>query len=148
MKKLLVLLLVFGLLCCGTIAQAGSPVEKEVIDVILDDDPTEITGYWNTGNFERVAFFVVYDETQVGNAISIAITVDVSRDGTTWLDASYYDVAGGATLQTTETLNADSSYYGWFDNTMQIPFVRVSIVATNTDVDDLADVTAYIVGLQ
>ena len=67
-------------------------------------------------------------------------------DGTNWISASFHDYAGGATLQTSETISADGWYYCWLDPDTAIVNVRMKITATNTDVDDLATVTAYLVG--
>jgi hypothetical protein len=149
MKKLIVLLLALGLVIGGgQPAQAGSPVKTQVIDVILDDDPTSITGTRKTANWERVGFYVDYDETDSGSAISVAITAEVSHDGTNFITASWFDFAGGSTLQTTETLSTDASYVGWFDFNMQIPFVKLTITATGSSATELGDVDGFIVGLR
>ena len=147
MKKLLTGLLAgLFLLACG-VAQAG-PVKVNVIDdVTLDDDPTSTTGTWNTGNYERVGFYIDYDETDSGSVVSVAITAHISHDGTNFISASWFDFAGGTTLQTSETLTADSSYVGWFDDNMQIPYVRLTVTATGSSATELANIEGYIVGL-
>ena len=143
MKKLLLGILVgVFLLACST-AFAGS-VSKQIIDQLLDDDPTSITGTWNTANFDRIAFFVDYDETDSGVLVSIEITVDISHDGTNWIDADFSDFAAAG--QTSETMTADGHYYCWFDNAMHVPYVRLSIVATGSAATELADVDGYVVG--
>ena len=142
-KKLSILLSAFLLI--AQIAFA-SPETKHIIDTTLDDSPTSITGTWNTADYNRITFFVLYDETQVGNSISAAVSLEVSVDGTNWLAGSFFDFAGGSTLQTTETISADGNYIFWLDKAMTIPYVRVTIAATNTDTDDIAAVDCYVVG--
>ena len=144
MKKLFLTLLAVMLFCDMAMA---SPLSKTIItETQLDDSPTSITGTYNISDYNKAAFFVKYDETQVGNAISVAVTMDFSYDGTNWVTGYWYDFAGGATLQTSETLSSDGWYYLWLDPDWQIPYVRVTITATNSDADDLATVTAYLVG--
>ncbi len=146
MKKLILITLTV-LLTVGLAFAA--PDNKTIISSTqLDDSPTSVTGTWNIQDYKKIAFFVDYDETEVGNAISVAVTLDVSYNGTDWIDASFYDYAGGATLQTSETISADGWYYCWFNPDMNTPYVRMVITATNTDADDLAVVIAYLVGIK
>lgn len=127
----------------------ASPINKTLIsETQLDDDPTSVTGTYNVQDYEKVAFFVEYDETEVGNSISIAITLDYSYDNTNFVTGYFYDLAGGTTLQTSETLSSDGWYYLWLSPDWQITYVRVTITATNSDADDLATVTAYLIGLK
>lgn len=144
MKKLLVALLAAGLML-GSFGTALAGTQKiQIINQLLDDDPTSITGVRNTENYDRIAFFVDYDETDSGGLVSIAITVDISHDGTNWIDADFSDF--GAAGETTETLTDDGHYFCWLDNAMHIPYVRLSIVATGTTAVELADVDGYLVG--
>ena len=132
-----------------TFLSFAGPVRKTIIaETQLDDDPTSITGTYNIADYKKVAFFVKYDETEVGNSISIAVTLDISYDGTNWIDASFYDYDGGTTLQTSETISSDGWYYCYFNPYVQTIHVRVAIAATNTDADDLAVVTVYMVGIR
>lgn len=115
-----------------------------VTSTLLDNSPTSITGStMNVEDADRVAFFVAYDETEVGASVSAAVTCQISYDGTNWLSASFYDYAGGTTLQTSETISADGRYYFWFNNDLAVPYVRVVITGTNTDADDTALVDCY-----
>jgi len=143
MRKILSVLLI-GLMLATT-ASANQVRSTLIASTILDADPTAVNGTSNIGDAEKVAFFVTYDETEVGNSISLAVTMQISYDGTTWLSASFYDYAGGATLQTSETISADGSYYCWFNPDMAIPQVKLILTATNTDADDVATVVAYMV---
>ena len=143
-RKLSGLLIAFML----TVGPAfAAPVSKTIIELTrLDDSPTSATSSSaNIQDYERVAFFVNYDETEVGG-VSAAVTLDISYDGTNWIDASFYDYAGGATLQTSETLTADGWYYCWFNKDLNVPYVRMVVAATGSDTDDLIDVTAYLTG--
>jgi len=132
--------------CLGIMPAWSSQVRETIISTTqLDDSPTSVTGTTNAGSADKIAFFVTYDETEVGNSISLAITMQISYDGTTWLSASFYDYAGGSTLQTSETLTSDGSYYCWFNPDLAIPQVKLILTATNTDADDIASVVAYCV---
>jgi hypothetical protein len=134
MKKLIVFLLSLGFVVN---VYSGSIYHTLIDAEQLDNSPTAISGDADIQNSEKVAFFVTYDETQVGNAISAAVTCYISYDGTNFLQASFYDYAGGATLQTSETISADGSYYFWFNKDLAVPYVRVTVTATGTDVDDI-----------
>lgn len=143
-KKLLVLL------ACLFIASqvfAGTD-NKTIIDAtLIDDDPTSATSdtiYLQ--DYKKVAFFVDYDETEVENSISGAVTMQVSYDGTNWLSASFYDYGGGATLQTSETISSDGWYYCWFNPDLEVPFTRLIVTGTNTDTNDTISLSAYLVG--
>jgi len=148
MRKALLVLLASLLFCWPAFA---SPVNKTLIsETQLDDDPTSVTATArNVQDYKKVGFVVKYDETEVGNSVSVSISLDISYDNSNWIDASFYDFAGGATLQTSESLTSDSWYYCWFDPDWALPiYIRMVIAATNSDADDLATVTAYLVGVK
>lgn len=131
----------------ATSAVFASPVNKTIITgTQLDDDPTSITGTYGIQDFQNVGFFIKVDETEVGNSVSVAVTMHFSYDNTNWVTGYFHDLAGGATLQTSETISGDGWYYCWLNPDWKIPYVRVTLTATNTDTDDLATVTAYLVG--
>lgn len=149
MKKLLLALLA----CLFITGQVwASPDNKTIIDETqLDDDPTSVTSDTvNIQGYKEVGFWVKYDETEVGNSISAAVTVDVSYDGTTWLDMYFYDIGGTTTGQTSETISADGWYYCALPNLYlpvgSIIYARVVVTATNTDADDILLITGYLVG--
>lgn len=137
MKKLILMLLLLTTPCHA--ALTGTLINA----VQLDDSPTSTTGVMETSDAEKMAFFLTYDETEVGNSISAAVTVDVSYDNSTWIDANFYDVAGGATAQTSETISADGNYYFWLSPDITAPYVRVAVAGTNTDADDIAVISCY-----
>lgn len=149
MKK--VLLFVLAFLLMGNLAFA-SPVNKTIIDAVtLDADPTSVNSTAvNIQDYKEVGFFLQYDETQVGNAISAAVTADISYDGTTWLDLPFFDAAGTTTMQTSETISSDGWYYFTLPSQYYpagtIPNIRVAVAATNTDADDILVINCYLVG--
>jgi hypothetical protein len=83
--------------------------------------------------------------TAIGAVLSGAVTLEISYDNSNWMAASFYDYAGGATLQTSETISADGWYYCWFNKDLNVPYVRIAVAATNTNAEDIIDVDAYIV---
>ena len=149
MKKFLILLLAFMLIAGTAIA---APVNKAIISATtLDDSPTSVTSSTaNIQDYDEVGFWVNYDETEVGGGVSAAVTLDISYDGTTWLDANFYDLAGGTTLQTSETISADGWYYCTlpilYNPAGTILYVRMVVAGTGTDTDDTILVTVYLTG--
>ena len=146
MRKILVCLLVGAVLLLSGTAQAGT-LRKTIIDAVtLDDDPTSVTSsVVNVQQADSTGFFLDYDETEVGG-IQVAITIQISYDGTTWLSGSFYDLGGGpATFQTTETLTADGSYFFWLEKASNVSRVRVVVTATGSDSDDTAIIDAFVV---
>jgi hypothetical protein len=104
----------------------------------LDDDPTSVTSDGiDVSEYDKVAFWVAYDETEVGGGVSGAVTLTVSYDDTTYFAASFYDYAGGATLQTSETISADGNYVFWMNPDFTVRYAKVTITGTGTDTDDL-----------
>lgn len=144
MKKYLLGLLAV-LIIAGS-AFAGTDNATIIAETLLDDAPTVATSStMYVQENKKTAVFVKYDETQVGNTVSGAVTLQISYDGTNWISGSFYDYAGGATLQTSETLSADGWYYFWLNPDLTIPFARVIVTGANTDADDTILVTAYAV---
>lgn len=143
MKKLALLL---AFLLFSAPAFASRTFSNELItSTLLDNSPTSVAATTKVKSAEKIGFFVTYDETEVGNSISAAVTAFISWDGVTWLASSFYDFAGGATLQTTETISADGNYYFWLPFEAPVPYVKVNIAGTNTDADDTALVSAKII---
>lgn len=147
MKKFLVYLLAGAFLFSCGIAQA-SGIRTHIIDQLLDDSPTSITGAWDISNYKKVAFFVDYDETDSGTVVSIAITAHISHDNTNFISYSWYDIAGTTTLQTSETMSVDGNYVGWLEFEKHIPILRITITATGSTATELADVDVYICGIE
>ena len=149
MKKMFLALL----MCLFAVNFAlASPDNKTIIaETQLDNSPTSVTSStFNIQDYHEAGFWVKYDETEVGGGLSVAVTLDVSYDDTTWLDMSFYDLAGGTTLQTSETISSDGWYYcslpSLYFQPGSILYIRMVIIATGSDVDDIALVTAYMIG--
>jgi hypothetical protein len=133
----------------GAVHTKGVPIGTSIMNTKFNATTTETNSTsFSAGEYQKLAFFVTYDETQVNQTLSAAVTLDLSYDNATWLDASFYDYAGGATLQTSETVSADGSYYCWFNKDVAAPYVRVNVVATNSDPDDIINVTVNAYGLK
>jgi len=147
MKKLILTMLTVML----TVGLAfASPVNTTIISTTqLDNDPTSVvSSVYNIQDYKKVGFWVSYDETQVGNSISLAVTLSVSYDGTNFVSGSFMDVAGGTTPQTSETISDDGWYFFWLEDGWPFKYVRVTLTATNTDADDIASVAAYMAGVK
>lgn len=128
--------------CKVMINSRATGTSTPVNAVLLDDDPTTYTSASvDIRQYQRVGFMWEYDETEVGNSVSAAMSIDVSPDNTNWFDVSFYDYAGGATAQTSETLSADGSYICWLNKDVPFGYVKVTVAGTNTDADDTASNT-------
>ena len=99
-------------------------------------------------NYDKVAFFLVYDETDSGSAISVAITAHISHDNTNFISYNWYDIAGTTTLQTTETLTSDGTYVGWLETLKLVPIIRFTVTATGSSATELGDVDVFVVGIR
>jgi len=140
--------LMIGFLFLASTAFAGNFKGEIIATTVLNSDPTIVSGTMHVEDATDLTFFVTYDETEVGNVVSAAVTLLVSYDGTNFLAANFYDYAGGSTLQTTETLSTDGRYYFVLDPNVPAPYVKVTITGTNTDADDTVAVTCNVFGKQ
>lgn len=148
MKKIilgLIILTSFVVVTHTDALAARKNVSQIVATTTLDDSPTSVTGTKKILSAEAASFFVTLDETEVGNSVSIDITADASYDGTTWATAAFYDVAGGSTLQTTQSVLGDDTYYFWLDDQTVPAHIRINITGNNTDADDTATVAGYMI---
>ncbi|MEA3477013.1 MAG: hypothetical protein U9R60_02450 [Bacteroidota bacterium] len=131
---------------------AAPPVDSshyQIIDQLLDNDPTSVSSAWiDISDCSEVGFWITYNETEVGNNISCTVTVDISNDASNTLDGLFYDIAGTATAQSTETISADGEYVFWVQMTgvqaFKAPYIQVNVAGVNTDIDDTADIDCYI----
>jgi len=149
MKKLLLALLIL-VFCSAPVLAKDAFYGTVIATTKLDNDPTSVTSDGiDVSQYDKIAFYVYADETDSGNDTSAAVTLQISYDNTVWLPASFYDYAGGATLQTSETLctgaSTDQNYYFWFNKDLNVRYVRMIITGTGTASggDDEVDVTAY-----
>src|SRR3990167_362364 len=106
------------------------------------------------GDAEKVTFFITYDSNRTTAAVTAKVTIAVSIDGTNWHDISWFDVAGGATPQTSEDLSfvaGDGTYVGWFDKSLTAPQMRIRVNITAAGITksygpgETADVTVTII---
>lgn len=144
MRKLFLAFL--GIVIATSVAFASPDNKRIIAETTLTTQGNVTSTTWNIQEYDKVGFFVNYDETEVGNTLSGIVTIDISYDGTNWIDASFYDYAGGATLQTSETISADGWYFCWLDNPHNIPYVRLAVEDVDTDTDDTIVITSYLTG--
>lgn len=138
MKKFLSILAVL-LMLCGPVFAEVVPVTT-IIDgsTVIDADPTSLTSSVVTGTvgLQKTMFSVSYDETDANTSMSVAVTLEMSMDNSIWSAASFYDYAGGATLQTSETISATNKtapYIFWISSELPAPYLRVKVTATGSD---------------
>lgn len=144
MRKVVIALALLALLAGHVYA---GTMETTIISQQLDDNPIQkFSDNIYVGDCSRVGFFVVYDETEVGNSISALIDVTYNPTSTVGTPASgyFYDFAGGSTLQTAETITADGEYFFWMPDT-PIQYVQVRVKGINTDTDDILNITVYMI---
>lgn len=150
MKKFLTLLGVFLLSSTLVYADSKVIVNKQptsatpISAALLDADPTVATGSSvNILNYGRVGIYTTYDETEVGG-VSAALTLQVSPDGTNWFSAPFFDTAGGATPQTSESFTGDGSHIAWMSRDIPFNYVRPIMTCTGCDADDTVLTTVKI----
>lgn len=143
MKKIIGLFLAFALVLFPVNVVHANPYEEVLINAqLLDDSPTSITSSGiSIKGAKKVGFYVTYDETEVGATVGGTLTFEISYDNSTYFAASFYDFAGGATLQASEVWTGDANYYCWLNADSPFMFVRAKVVATNTDADDTVSVS-------
>ena len=127
MRKLVIVLLAV----CLMVGIGYADQDKKVLaNAVVLDKTTTNTG-WLTNNIsdmKRVSYFVTMDSSSTTTAVTTQVTAQISADGTNWTDARWYDLAGGTTLQTTETLSTDGTYLMWLDSNVPVPQVRIKIL--------------------
>jgi hypothetical protein len=156
MKKLLCSLLALFVLAqplafAGFIGGSSQVVKTTAVNYTgtanrIDDSPTSATSAAIlTEDADRVIVFVTYDETQAGTATG-TFSIEVSWDGATWLAGySFYDIAGGATAQTSEVFTADTALYVcWLGENTIPPYIRVKMTGTASDADDILEGYIYV----
>ena len=148
MKKLLMLVLAM-MFSSNLYADQKIIVDKRptlvtpVSAQLLDASPTSVTSSGvNIQNYGRLGIYWTYDETQVGG-VSAALTIQVSPDNSTWFSAPFFDTAGGATPQTSETLSADGNYIAWVDRSIPFYYIRAVVTCTGCDADDTVLTSVY-----
>lgn len=110
-----------------------------LIDQLLDDSPTSITGARKIGDKNKVSFILNYDETEVGNSVSGAVTFQVSADSSNWYA---YDIIYDHTGSIVSSINytADGSDVFYLPEIVAFPYIKLTFTGTNTDADDTAQI--------
>lgn len=141
-KKLFLALLIVGLLAETVLAGSGT---REVLDTTIDfvGDQIATSDTMYVQDNKLTSFFVDYDETVTDHDVDATITLQVSYDRSAWLSDGFYDINGGATIQTSETLSADTWYYFWTDAGRVSPYRRVLVTGRSCDTNDTITVNAY-----
>ncbi len=141
MKKLLMALMVVAMLAVPAHAEMDRRTVLAATTLTKSESDQSVTIY--TGDMDKLAIFIDYTPTATV-AENIAVTMDVSYDGTNWVDANFYDYTGGLSLQTSETLSADGWYYMAWNPYVAAPYVRVAVVGdTAWTADSEATITIY-----
>ena len=147
MKKLLVRLIVTlsVILFLALPAHAGQMLNTILAATTLTKGTSDQTVTLATNGMRKLVIFVDYTP-DAAVAENLTFTLDVSYDGTNWVDANFYDFSGGATLQTSETLATDAWYYAYWENRLSVPFVRIRVVGDSSwDDSSGAEITLYTV---
>ena len=152
MGKLLIGFLFIALVGFSLPSYAAQDVQLIVENEIFDDDPIEYeSGIINIRGFKKVGFLVKYDETEVGNSVSLFLNLAIYPTQTIGshpflASGFFYDFAGGTTLQSEQTITDDGQYYFWIPEDVAYPYVEIRARAINTDTDDLVSLTIYRIG--
>jgi len=145
LNKLLVIILA-AMLLSGVIRSYAGVDNKEIISLTTLDNVTTSasSGIIGIQDYSKASFIVDYAETE---AINSTLTITGSYDNTSWFDLSFYDLAGGTTLQTSQTLTGNGTYFCWLPvSNWAIPFVNLTISSTETNATIVSNITAYITG--
>ncbi len=147
MKKLIFVLLILSIMLVGGEAYANQEITK-IIDVTLDADPLNVTYVAGIGHYRKVAFVVIYDETETGG-VSARVSIMLHPTYTAGSNVGsgyFFDFAGSATLQTEETLTSDGEYIFWLPESLTMPYVTIYVDGLGTDSDDTIDLEVYMIG--
>ena len=145
LNKLLVIILA-AMLLSGVIRSYAGVDNKEIISLTTLDNVTTSasSGIIGIQDYSKASFIVDYAETE---AINSTLTITGSYDNTSWFDLSFYDLAGGTTLQTSQTLTGNGTYFCWLPvSNWAIPLVNLTISSTETNATIVSNITAYITG--
>lgn len=119
----------------------AAQVSREVIAATaLTKGDSEATATVYTGDTNNLVFFVDYVPL---NNETLAVTLDVSYNGTDWMDANFYDYTSGLAITTTEALTTDAWYYLYWENRLSVPYVRIHTIGTTWAAASSATVTVY-----
>ena len=126
---------------------AGNSVKK-VINTTVVTSPSVVSAACKTADADRIAFFATYREVETSASVSTVISVQVSADGVNYTNASFYDYAGGSTLQTSETISVDGNYTLWMNRDQAVPYTKFIFTTSNADANNTAAITGTVVTQQ
>ena len=132
MKKLIGVLLILGMMALPAF---GRQVETVVIDDVNFASASGTSSERDVfiGDSDKVSFFVTYDQTGTTVAVTANVTAALSVDGINWEDISWFDVAGGVTPQTSEDMTSDNTYFGYFNDAITAPHLRIRATYTGEE---------------
>ena len=125
--KVLGVLLIVGLLVspCFATQRVKTNAEETLTKTTTD------TGWeqYFVGNAKKVTFFITLDSSSTTSSVTVGVTLQASADGTNWTDISWFDIAGGTTKQTDETMGSlgDETYIMWTDKNILMPHIRIKV---------------------
>ena len=126
MKKWLLVLMVLGLMVSPAYA-----VEKQLTSETLNTANPD-SGWLQTyvGEADKVTFFITRAADSSTEAVTVTVTLQASADGTNWEDITWYDIVGGSTAQTAETISKDGTYIMRVDSDFLMPHLRLKVTGT------------------
>ena len=128
----------------------STPDVSEIIPSRIFEIDTSIPSQWQSvADCKRVLFIINYTEnngTDVAMNISInaSSVADISGNNVGF-PISFYDEAGGATLQTKQAFTANTTYICWLPPEITVPFVRIEMSPNNCNVTDFPTLEAKII---
>jgi len=128
-KVIAVVAAVMVMALMASVCFAGQ-VKNEIINETLSKSNTVGEADIRIDGAERITFFGTIDNSAATAAVTARVTAAMSMNGTDWTDISWFDVAGGATPQTSEkTTDAVQTYVGWLDNRLMAKYLRIRVNA-------------------
>ena len=134
-----------AILCMLSYNAIAGQVLKTVIPATdLTKSSSETTVTLATKGMQRMTVFFDYEQN---GTCTFDITLDVSYDGTNWLDANFFDYTASAvpTWQDTEQINSDTWYYLYWENELAVPYVRIHTIGNTWSDTSTATITVYTV---
>lgn len=135
MKKLILVITLMVALLAGPV-YAGTDVNTVIAETVMSQtNPSIRSGTLNISGADKVSFFVHANTN--ADSVSAQVTVEMSADGITWLQAQFKDFAGGTTLQSSQD-DMNDNYYLWLDgDIITAPYVRIGINMMNPTLLDV-----------
>ena len=140
MKKLFIILF---------LSFVGLAFGRYNIDTVISDTlntTITLTDSTDIQAFEKICFRISYDETEVGNSVSAAITFELGTDDD-WTDFNILLGSDG-----TDAPQANVSFSSDGEKVVYLPYgvsgdqLRITATGTNTDADDIAVIVVKRIG--